>query len=137
MLQPARTKYRKTRRKVNLGFATRGATVAFGDYALKSIESGFLTARQIESARKVIVRSLKKGGKLWIRVFPDRPYTKKPLGVPMGGGKGPVEMYRCPIRAGRVIFELSGIPAAVAEEAFTEAMYKLPLKTKILHSSHV
>lgn len=137
MLQPARTKFRKTRRRTNLGIASRGTTIAFGDFAIKATESGYLTARQIESARKVIVRALRKGGKLWIRIFPDRPYTKKALGVPMGGGKAPVEMYRAPIRAGRILFELSGVAPEVAEAAFTEVMYKLPLKTKILLSSHI
>ncbi len=134
MLQPSRTKYRKAHRGVIKGLATRGSDVSFGEYALKVTESGYLTSRQIESARKAIVRFLKKGGQLWIRVFPDKPYTKKPLEVPMGGGKGGVEMYRAPVKPGRIIFEIGDISPEVAREAFTLASYKLPLKTKILLS---
>ncbi|MDD2693811.1 MAG: 50S ribosomal protein L16 [Candidatus Gracilibacteria bacterium] len=134
MLQPSRTKYRKAHRGVIKGLATRGSDVSFGEYALKVTESGYLTSRQIESARKAIVRFLKKGGQLWIRVFPDKPYTKKPLEVPMGGGKGGVEMYRAPVKPGRIIFEIGDISPEVAKEAFTLASYKLPLKTKILLS---
>ena len=93
MLQPSRTKYRKSQRGVIKGLATRGSTVTFGDYALKATEAGYITSRQIESARKTIIRYLRKGGNLWIRIFPDKPITKKALEVPMGGGKGGVEMY--------------------------------------------
>jgi large subunit ribosomal protein L16 len=132
MLQPSRTKYRKGQRGVIKGLATRGSEIAFGDFALKTVEAGYLTSRQIESARRVIVRYLKKGGKMWIRIFPDKPYTKKPLEVPMGGGKGGLEMYRAPVRPGRILFELSGIPADQAKEAFLLAAYKLPVKTKTL-----
>ena len=134
MLQPSRTKYRKAHRGVIKGLATRGSDINFGEYALKVTESGYLTSRQIESARKAIVRFLKKGGQLWIRVFPDKPYTKKPLEVPMGWGKGPVEMYRAPVKPGRIIFEMGDISPEVARDAFTLASYKLPLKTKILLS---
>lgn len=132
MLQPSRTKYRKGQRGVIKGPAIRGSEIDFGDFALKTTEAGYLTSRQIEAARRVIVRYLKKGGKMWIRVFPDKPYTKKPLEVPMGGGKGGLEMYRAPVRPGRIIFELSGIPADQAKEAFDLASYKLPVKTKTL-----
>lgn len=132
MLQPSRTKYRKAQRGVIRGLATRGSEIAFGDYAIKTVEAGYLTSRQIESARRVMVRYLKKGGKMWIRIFPDKPYTKKPLEVPMGGGKGGLEMYRAPVRPGRILFELSGIPAEMAKEAFNLASYKLPVKTKIV-----
>ncbi len=132
MLQPSRTKYRKAQRGVIKGLATRGSEIAFGDFALKTVEAGYLTSRQIGSARRVMVRYLKKGGKMWIRIFPDKPYTKKPLEVPMGGGKGGLEMYRAPIRPGRILFELSGIPADQAKEAFQLAAYKLPVKTKVL-----
>ncbi|MDQ1343336.1 MAG: large subunit ribosomal protein [Patescibacteria group bacterium] len=132
MLQPSRTKYRKGQRGVIKGLATRGSEIAFGDFALKTVEAGYLTSRQIESARRVMVRYLKKGGKMWIRIFPDKPYTKKPLEVPMGGGKGGLEMYRAPVRPGRILFELSGIPADQAKEAFLLAAYKLPVKTKVL-----
>jgi large subunit ribosomal protein L16 len=134
MLQPSRTKYRKAHRGVIKGLATRGSDINFGEYALKTTESGYLTSRQIESARKAIVRFLKKGGQLWIRVFPDKPYTKKALEVPMGGGKGGVEMYRAPVKPGRIIFEMGDISPEVAREAFTLASYKLPVKTKILLS---
>ena len=118
------------------GLATRGSTVSFGEYALKVTESGYITSRQIESARKAIVRFLKKGGQLWIRIFPDKPYTKKALEVPMGGGKGGVEMYRAPVKPGRIIFEIGDIAPEVAREAFERAAYKLPLKTKILLSKN-
>ena len=136
MLQPSRTKYRKAHRWVIKGLAIRWSEVNFGDYALKTIESGYLTSRQIESARKAIVRYLKKGGQLWIRVFPDKPYTTKPLEVPMGWGKGSVEMYRAPVKPGRIIFEIGDIAPEVAREAFTRAAYKLPLKTKIILSKN-
>ena len=118
------------------GLATRGSTVSFGEYALKVTESGYITSRQIESARKAIVRYLKKGGQLWIRIFPDKPYTKKALEVPMGGGKGGVEMYRAPVKPGRIIFEMGDIAPEIAREAFTLASYKLPVKTKILMSKN-
>lgn len=132
MLQPKRTKYRKAQRGVIRGLAVRGSDVSFGDFALKTVEAGYLTSRQIESARRVIVRYLKKGGRMWIRIFPDKPYTKKPLEVPMGGGKGGLEMYRAPVRPGRVLFELSGIAPELAREALNLASYKLPLKTKTI-----
>ena len=132
MLQPKRTKYRKAQRGIIKGIATRGSEVAFGDFALKTVEAGYLTSRQIEAARRVMVRYLKKGGRMWIRIFPDKPYTKKPLEVPMGGGKGGLEMYRAPLRPGRILFELSGIPADMAREAFKLAAYKLPIKTKTI-----
>lgn len=132
MLQPSRTRYRKAQRGVLKGIAIRGAKVNFGEYAIKTIEPGFLTSRQIEAARKAIVRYLRKGGQLWIRIFPDRPYTKHAAEAPMGWGKGTVEMYRAPVKPGRVLFELWGISADVAKEAFTLASYKLPVKTKII-----
>jgi large subunit ribosomal protein L16 len=136
MLQPSRTKYRKAHRGVIKGLAIRGSEVNFGEYALKTVESGYITSRQLESARKAIVRYLKKGGKLWIRIFPDKPYTKKALEVPMGGGKGGVEMYRAPVKPGRVIFEMGDISPEIAREAFERASYKLPVKTKILLSKN-
>lgn len=130
MLQPSRTKYRKSQRGVIRWLAIRGSNIAFGDFALKVTESGYITSRQIESARRTIVRYLKKGWRVWIRIFPDKSYTKKPLEVPMGGGKGGLEMYRAPVRPGRIIFEMSGIPEEQAQEALKLAAYKLPLKTK-------
>jgi large subunit ribosomal protein L16 len=134
MLQPSRTKYRKAHRGVIKGLAIRGSDIDFGEYALKTVESGYITSRQIESARKAIVRYLKKGGQLWIRIFPDKPYTKKALEVPMGGGKGGVEMYRAPVKPGRILFEIGDIAPEVAREAFVRASYKLPVKTKIILS---
>lgn len=132
MLQPSKTRYRKAHRWVLKGVATRGSTRAFGDYAIKTVESGFITSRQIESARKAIVRYLRRGWKMWIRIFPDKPYTKKPLEVPMGWGKWSVEMYVAPVKPGRIIFELSWISPEDAKVAFNLASYKLPVKTKIL-----
>ncbi len=136
MLQPKKTKYRKTQRGVIRGLAVRGSNIAFGDFALKVTESGYITSRQLEAARRTIVRYLKKGGRVWIRVFPDKAFTKKPLEVPMGGGKGGLEMYLAPVRPGRIIFEISGIAPEMAEEALKLASYKFGLSTKyITHES--
>ena len=132
MLQPSRVKYRKPQRGVIRGIAVRGSTVAFGAFALKTVEPGYLNSRQIESARRTMIRLLRKGGKLWIRIFPDKPYTKKPLEVPMGGGKGSLEMSRAPVKPGRILFEISGVSPEVAREAFRLASYKLPVKTKVI-----
>lgn len=132
MLQPSRVKYRKPQRGVIRGIAVRGSTVAFGSFALKTVEPGYLNSRQIESARRTMIRFLRKGGKLWIRVFPDKPFTKKPLEVPMGGGKGSLEMFRAPVRPGRILFEIAGVSPEVAREAFRLASYKLPVKTKVI-----
>lgn len=132
MLQPKKTKYRKAQRWVLKWIAVRWSNIAFWDYAIKTVEQGFITSRQIESARRAIVRFLKRWGKLWIRIFPDKPYTKKPLEVPMGWGKGSVEMYVAPVKPGRILFEISWVSAEVAREAFRLASYKLPIKTKIL-----
>ncbi|EKE28238.1 MAG: 50S ribosomal protein L16 [uncultured bacterium (gcode 4)] len=137
MLQPKKTKYRKAMRGVLKGIAVRGSTVSFGDYAIKTVEQGFITSRQIEAARRAIVRFLKRGWKLWIRIFPDKPYTKKPLEVPMGWGKGSVEMYVAPVKPGRVLFEISWVTPEVAREAFRLASYKLPVKTKILADNNI
>lgn len=134
MLQPKKTKYRKAQRGVLKGVAVRGSTVSFGDYALKTVEHGFITSRQIESARRVMVREMQKGGKIWIRIFPDKPYTKKPLEVPMGGGKGSLEMYRAPVKPGRILFEITGVSPEVAREIFRLVSAKLPVKTRSLVS---
>ncbi len=136
MLQPSRTKYRKAQRGVIKGLATRGSDISFGEFALKTTESGYITSRQIESARKAIVRFLKKGGQLWIRIFPDKPYTTHAAEAPMGGGKGSVEMYRAPVKPGRILFEMGDISPEIAREAFTIASHKLPVKTKILMSKN-
>lgn len=132
MLQPKRTKYRKTHRWRLKGVAVRGSTIAFGDYAIKATTRGFITSRQIESARRAMVRSIKRWGKIWIRIFPDKPFTAKPLEVPMGWGKWSVEMYRAPVKPGRVLFEITWVTPEIAREAFRLASYKLPVKTKII-----
>ena len=134
MLQPSRTKYRKAHRGVIKGLAMRGSDISFGDYAIKTTESGYLTSRQIESARKAIVRYLKKGGKLWIRIFPDKPFTTHAAEAPMGSGTGSVEMYRAAVKPGRIIFELGDISPEIAREALEKAAYKLPLKMKVVLS---
>lgn len=136
MLQPSKTKYRKTHRWVLKWIAVKWSSVSFWDYAIKTVEMWFITSRQIESARRAIVRFLKRWGKLWIRIFPDKPYTKKPAEVPMGWGKGSVEMYVAPVKPGRVLFEMSWVSPEVAREAFRLASYKLPVKTKIIISEN-
>lgn len=132
MLQPKRTKYRKTFRGRLKGKAVKGSTIAFGDYALKAVTRGYITSRQIESARRAMVRYIKRGWKIWIRIFPDKAFTAKPLEVPMGWGKWSVEMYRAPVKPGRIMFELTWVSPEVAREAFRLASYKLPVKTKTL-----
>ena len=132
MLQPKRSKYRKQFRGTMAGNANSGNQLAFGDYGLKSLGRGWMTARQIEAARKTIAHATKRVGKLWLRVFPDKPYTKKGAGVRMGGGKGEVEGYVVVIRPGRILFELGGVTAEVAKESFRLAARKLALKTKLV-----
>lgn len=132
MLQPRKVKYRKTHRGRLKGIAVRGSTISFGDYALKATTRGFITSRQIEAARRAMVRQIKRGGKVWIRIFPDKPYTKKPLEVPMGWGKWSLEMFRAPVKPGRILFEITWVSPEDARAAFRLAAYKLPVKTKIL-----
>jgi large subunit ribosomal protein L16 len=132
MLQPKRTKFRKVHKGRNRGLALRGSTVAFGAIALKSTERGRLTARQIEAARRAITRRVKRGGKIWIRVFPDKPITAKPLEVRMGNGKGNVEYWVAEIQPGKVLYEIEGVPEELAREAFALGAAKLPLKTVIV-----
>lgn len=129
MMQPKRTKFRKQMKGRNRGLALAGNKVSFGTFGLKSAEWGRLTARQIEAARRVITRYVKRGGKMWIRVFPDVPVTKKPLEVRMGSGKGNVEFWAAKVQPGRMIYELEGVTEAEAREAFTLAAAKLPVKT--------
>lgn len=129
MLQPARRKFRKEHKGRNTGIATRGNTVAFGEYGLKSIDRGRLTSRQIESARRAINRRIKRGGRIWIRVFPDKPISKKPAEVRMGKGKGNPEYYVAEIQPGKVIYEITGVSEELAREAFQLAAAKLPLRT--------
>ncbi|HIF17279.1 MAG TPA: 50S ribosomal protein L16 [Cycloclasticus sp.] len=130
MLQPKRTKYRKQHKLRNTGLAHRGSSVSFGEFGLKSMERGRMTARQIEAGRRTITRHIKRGGKVWIRVFPDKPITKKPLEVRMGKGKGSVEFWVAQIKPGTMLFELQGVTRELAEEAFRLAAAKLPFKTK-------
>ena len=132
MLSPKRTKFRKMQKGHNRGIAARGSDVDFGDFAMQAVEPGRLTARQIEAARMAIQRHVKRAGKLWIRVFPDRPVTKKPLEVRMGGGKGGVEEWAADIQPGRVMYEISGIDEKTAREAFRLAGHKLPIAYKFL-----
>ncbi len=129
MLQPARTKYRKMHKGRNDGLAFVANKVSFGEYGLKAIEHGRLTARQIEAARRTISRYVKRGGKLWIRVYPDKPISKKPIEVRMGNGKGSVEYYVAQIQPGRMIYEMEGVTEAQAREAMALAAAKLSVKT--------
>jgi large subunit ribosomal protein L16 len=135
MLQPKRTKYRKQQKGRRCGNAQRGSDVSFGDYGLQALDNGWVTSRQIEAARMAIQRHTKRAGKLFIRVFPDKPLTKKPLETRMGKGKGGVELWVAVVKPGRVMYELSGIPKEVALEAFHLAAAKLPLKTRVLDRS--
>ena len=132
MLQPKRTKFRKMHKGRNTGLTHRGSTVAFGQFGLKSVGRGRMSARQIEAARRTITRKVKRGGKIWIRVFPDKPITNKPLEVRMGKGKGPVEYWVCEIKPGKMLYEIEGVSEELAREAFTLAAAKLPFKTTIV-----
>jgi len=132
MLQPKRTKFRKQFKGRNTGLATRGNAVSFGEFGLKAVDRGQLTARQIEAARRAMTRHVKRGGKIWIRVFPDKPITKKPLEVRQGKGKGNVEYWVAQIQPGRMLYEMSGVSPEVAREAFRLAAAKLPIQTVIV-----
>ena len=129
MLQPARRKYRKEQKGRNTGIATRGSTVAFGDFGLKCTDRGRLTARQIEAARRAMTRHIKRGGRIWIRIFPDKPVSKKPAEVRMGNGKGNPEYWVAEIQPGKVLYEMDGVNEALAREAFALAAAKLPIPT--------
>jgi len=133
MLQPSRTKYRKQQKGRNTGIATRGNKVSFGEYGLKAIGRGRLTARQLEAARRTLSRHIKRGGRVWIRVFPDKPVSRKPAEVRMGNGKGNPEYFVCEIQPGKIIFEMDGVDAALAKEAFALAAAKLPFRTTSVH----
>jgi large subunit ribosomal protein L16 len=135
MLQPKRTKFRKQQKGRNRGLAQVGSRVSFGEYGLKATTRGFITARQIESARRAITRYVKRGGKLWIRVFPDKPITKKPVEVRMGKGKGNVEYWVAPIQPGRVLYEIQGVTEEQAREAFRLAAAKLSVSTTFVKRS--
>jgi large subunit ribosomal protein L16 len=132
MLQPKRTKFRKQFKGRNRGLAQRGNSVAFGDYGLKTLERGQLTAREIESARRAMTRYVKRGGNMWIRIFPDKPITKKPLEVRQGKGKGNVEYWVAQVQPGRMLYEISGVTEEVAREAFKLASAKLSVKTTVI-----
>ena len=132
MLLPKKTKYRKVRKGKNDGNATRGYYVAFGDFGLQSQENSDITSRQIESARQAMTRYIKRGGKVWIKIFPEKPVTHKPMGVRMGKGKGALEYWVAVVKPGRVLFEISGVPEDVAKEALRLATHKLPCKCKVV-----
>ena len=132
MLLPKRTKYRKQHRGRMKGKAGRGNTLSFGEFGLQALEPCWMTSRQIEAARRAIVRHVKRGGKLWIRVFPDKPVTSKPAETRMGGGKGAVDHWVAVVKPGRMIFEMSGVPEEAAREAMRLASHKLPIKTRFV-----
>ena len=132
MLMPKRVKYRRVHRGRMTGKALRGNSISYGDYAIQALEPCWMTANQIESARRAMTRYIKRGGKIWIKVFPDKPVTKKPAEVRMGSGKGAPEYWVAVVKPGRVLFEMSGVPVDVAREAMRLAAHKLPVKTKFI-----
>jgi large subunit ribosomal protein L16 len=132
MLMPKRVKWRKQQRGRRTGKALRGAEITFGEYALQALEPGWVSARQIEAARRAIVREMKRRGKVWIRIFPDHPYTRKPPETRMGKGKGGVEYWVAVVKPGRIMFEVGGLPAEIAKEALHQATYKFAIKTKVI-----
>ncbi len=131
-LMPKRTKHRKTMRGHNRGIATRGNTVTYGTFGLQTTEAAWITSNQIEAARIAMTRFIKRGGKVWIKIFPDKPITKKPAETRMGSGKGSVEYYVAPVKPGRILFEMDGVSEEIAREAFRLAAHKLPVKTKFI-----
>ena len=137
MLQPKRTKFRKVQKGRNRGLAQRGSSVSFGEYALKAIGRGRMTARQIEAARRAMTRRVKRGGQIWIRVFPDKPITNKPLEVRQGKGKGNVEYWVAQIKPGKILYEMEGVDESIAREALTLAAAKLPVGTKFVQRRSV
>jgi large subunit ribosomal protein L16 len=132
MLQPKKSKFRKVFRGRRQGVTTRGTEVVFGDFGLKAVSGGWVSARQIEAARKKITFATKRAGKYWMRIFPDKPITKKAVGVKMGSGKGDIHEYVCVVKPGMVMFEIGGVSEAVAKEAFTKASHKLSVKTTLI-----
>jgi large subunit ribosomal protein L16 len=132
MLAPKKVKYRKKQKGRRRGLAYRGSTISFGDYGIVAMEAGWITSRQIEAARVAITRKMKRSGKLWIRIFPDKPITKKPAETRMGSGKGTPEMWVAVVKPGRVLFEVDGVPMEAAKEALRLASHKLPIKTKFV-----
>lgn len=132
MLSPKRTKYRRHHRGNLKGKATRGNKIAFGDFALQALEPCWITSRQIESGRRVLTRYVRRSGKLWIRIFPDKPVTMRPAGTRMGSGKGAPEYWVAVVHPGRILYEMKGIPESIARQALRIAAYKMPLKTKFI-----
>ena len=132
MLQPKKVKHRKWQKGVTRGYETRGTELAFGSYGLKALEPAWITSRQIEAARRAMTRYIERGGKVWIRIFPDKPITKKPPEVTLGGGKGAVDHYVAPIKPGRILFEMDGVTEDVAREALRLASHKLPVITTFI-----
>lgn len=132
MLMPKRIKYRKPHRSPLKGMSKGGKEVHFGEYGIQALQGGWITARQIESARVALTRKMKKGGKIWIRIFPDRPLTRKPIETRMGKGKGSMEYWVAPVKRGRIMFEVSGVPREVVEAAFRTAAHKLPIKVRMV-----
>ena len=137
MLTPKRQKYRKQQRGTMKGNATRGTKLSFGDYALQSTQTGWVTSRQLESARRAISNYTQRGGRTWITVFPDKPISKKPPEVRMGGGKGDIEAYVASVKPGRIMFEMAGVTAEVAREALRLASHKLPVKTRFIEKGEL
>ena len=137
MLQPKRTKYRKQMKGKNRGLASQGNIVSFGEYGLKAIDRGRITARQIEAARRAMTRHIRRGGKIWIRIFPDKPITKKPAETRMGKGKGNPEYWVSVIKPGRILFEVDGLTFDQAKEAFRACSHKLNIKTKIVEKRNI
>jgi len=135
-LMPKRVKYRKLQKGQRRGIATTGATVSFGEFGLKSLDNGWIKNTQIEAVRVILARQLHKGGKLWIRIFPDKSITKKPAEVRMGKGKGDLDHWVCVIKRGKVLFELGGVPQEYAKSCFRLAAYKIPLRTKFVTRVH-
>lgn len=137
MLSPKKVKYRKQQKGRMKGKAYRGARLNFGDYGLQAVECGWITSRQIEAARIAMTRKVKRGGKMWIRIFPDKPITKKPAEVRMGKGKGAPEAWVAVVRPGRILYEMEGVPRDLAYEALRLASHKLPIKTKFVERSQI
>jgi large subunit ribosomal protein L16 len=137
MLMPKKVKYRKQQKGRNRGKAWRGGELAFGDFGLKAMEPGFITDRQIEASRIAMTRFIKRGGKIWVRMFPDKPITKKPAEVRMGSGKGPLDHWSAVIKPGKILFEMEGVTLDQAKEAMRLASHKLPIMTKLVHRHDV
>ena len=132
MLMPKRVKYRKKQRGRLRGMAQRGNQISFGSYGLQAVDAHYVTSRQIEAARRAIVRYIRRGGKIWIRIFPDKPFTKRAAETRMGSGKGSVEYWMAPVKPGRVMFEMAGVSEEIAREAFRLAAHKLPMRTQFI-----